>query len=376
MFHPPFCPNKDCSHHIRKKYSLPWYVLNGHYKTICFGLVQRYKCKHCKREFSSQTFHIDYFAKKKCNYETIYNHIVSSAGNRDISRALKVSPNVIQNRIGRLSRQCAAVHSEIMSLCDLKENLTADGLESFCYSQYFPNNIHLLAGAESRVVYYLNGETIRRKGRMTAAQKERRKELEEEWKVRKGGIRKSFKEMLFEMKDLYERSSRNELTLYSDEKYDYVLAFRHSKELRMLLESGEWVHHRTNSKVARTIWNMLFASNYIDREVRKGLSDHHRETVQWAKDMSEMFKRLIIFIVHHNVKMPFDVKKERKDDRVHWEVAGVSKKVIANAWKGIFRMRRFYTHIELPDFWKKIWFSEVRTPLDKRGGFKPVYLYM
>ena len=68
---------------------------------------------------------------------------------------------------------------------------------------------------------------------MTDYQKARREELENEWEVTKGGIKKSFREMLFEMKSLYERSSmkssKEGLILYTDMKYEYVTAFKHSK---------------------------------------------------------------------------------------------------------------------------------------------------
>ena len=376
MFIPPFCPNKECTYHDQKQYPFRWFTRNGFYKTKCFGRIQRYRCAHCRKEFSSQTFHLDYYAKKQCDYAQIFNHVVSSAGVRDIARSLNLGTDAIQNRIGRIARQCMAMHMEIMSHCDLSEDLVADGFESFCYSQYFPNNIHLLVGAKSRVLYFLNGVTIRRKGRMTARQKERREIVEEMWKAETGGIRKSFTELLFLMKKMYSVSSMNTLTLYTDEKYDYVRSFGSSKELSDLLTTREWRHHRTNSRIARTMKNPVFAANYMDREIRKGLSNHHRETVQWAKDMSEMFKRLIIFVVHHNVNMPYDVKNERTDDRVHWEIAGIPKRVLSHAWNRIFSMRRFVSHTELSTFWEKIWFSEVRTPLDLRGGYHPKYLYM
>jgi transposase-like protein len=376
MFIPPFCPNKACPYHNPKLCASKWFWNNGTYNTKCFNTVQRFKCRHCSKEFSTQTFHLDYYAKKQCDYEIIYNHVISSAGVRDIARALEVRTDVIQNRIGRLSRQCMAIHTEILSTCTLTEDLVADGFESFCYSQYFPNNIHLLVGNESRVLYFLNGVTIRRKGRMTIGQKKRREALEEVWQVEKGGVRKSFKELLFQMKELYDGSEKKKLTLYTDEKYDYVQAFGTCKKLQKLLDSGEWTHDRTNSRVARTTKNPLFAVNYMDREIRKGLSNHHRETVQWSKDMSEMFKRLIIYGVNHNVKMPYDVKHENQDDRVHWEVAGVSKGTLNKACDGIFTKRRFFSHCELSGFLEKVWLSKVRTPLDLRGGYHPKYLRM
>ena len=62
---------------------------------------------------------------------------------------------------------------------EIKEQLVVDGFETFEYSQYFPYHFNLAVGKESQMLYFFTHSPLRRKGSMTAAQKVRRKELED-----------------------------------------------------------------------------------------------------------------------------------------------------------------------------------------------------
>ena len=165
MRSPPFCPNPACTnhHHPPKR---KWFWKSGQYRTHTFGSIQRFICLSCFCRFSSQTFSIDYFAKKKINYHTIDKQLRSTGSIRDISRDLSCSTDTVLNRISRLAKNAIAVHSSLCATATYSEDLVADGFESFCVSQYFPNNITLLAGKESQYLYFANYCTLRRKGRM------------------------------------------------------------------------------------------------------------------------------------------------------------------------------------------------------------------
>jgi hypothetical protein len=75
----------------------------------------------------------------------------------------------------------------------------ADGFESFCCSQYFPNTITLLVGAILQYVYAIDHVTIRRKGRNDGKAEEKRGMLETRWRAEAGGIEKSFTRIAHEV---------------------------------------------------------------------------------------------------------------------------------------------------------------------------------
>jgi transposase-like protein len=82
---PPHCPNPECKHYDFPK-KPDWFQKAGTYSTLAFGNVPRFYCNSCGKYFSTQTFSIDYYAKKPVNYRYIYNQINAGAGIRNIAR--------------------------------------------------------------------------------------------------------------------------------------------------------------------------------------------------------------------------------------------------------------------------------------------------
>lgn len=71
------------------------------------------------------------------------------------------------------------------------------------------------------------------------------------------------------------------------------------------------------------------AVNYLDRQIRKDLSDHVRETVQWAKNSNDMMARLVIYQLFRNYLKPFRIRSGPGDIRTHGNVYGFDGKKIA-----------------------------------------------
>ena len=70
---------------------------------------------------------------------------------------------------------------------------------------------------------------------------------------------------------------------------------------------GRLEHHCTSSRAARTTANALFALNYVDREIRKYMSEHVRETVRQGREVNSQMKRMAIFMMVHNFLIPHRV---------------------------------------------------------------------
>jgi hypothetical protein len=85
VFRPPFCPQKDCHYHMHPPRSR-WCHKVGFHKTVCFGLVPRFKCLGCMRTFSSQTFSTNYYVKHVINYAHLEHQLASSASVRATAR--------------------------------------------------------------------------------------------------------------------------------------------------------------------------------------------------------------------------------------------------------------------------------------------------
>ena len=369
-----FCPNPECENHKENLPDTTWYTPNGLYKTHAFGAVQRYKCKTCNRGFSTQTFSLDYFAKKVINYEEVQQQVSSSVNNRALARNLNVSPATVTNRIDRLSRQCISFHTDQLAKIKLAEDLAADGFESFCVSQYFPDNINLLVGDKSQFVYFFNYVLIRRKGRMTDKQKEKRAELEKLVNFKQKGHEKGFREILVTIKDLMNDSKKEAITISTDEKPDYKRAIEHFPWFKGKIAAGEIIHNTISSRAARTHENPLFPVNYMDRELRKDQANHRRETVCFARNVNNMLNRMMIYFHWHNYHKPYRIADKEMSRYQHAEQAGLDRKEYTGELFHLFTRRRFLSFSrQVKRFWKLLWKKMLVTPLSEGREYYPRY---
>jgi hypothetical protein len=174
-----FCPNSKCKWHLAAPEE-QWYSSAGHHDTLAFGRVPRFKCHSCGKTFSTQTFSIDYWAKRTLDYPAFLLQQSSSESIRALSRSFRVSCGTILNKVDRLSRQALALHARVRKLARKGEAVCVDGFVSFDVSQFFPNEITLSITSSSRFALELVHATRKRSGTMTNNQKARASSLNEE----------------------------------------------------------------------------------------------------------------------------------------------------------------------------------------------------
>jgi hypothetical protein len=281
----PFCPHPDCPCHrldSDEPYTQfqPW----GSYSTAAFGLVPRFRCLVCGHTFSTQTFRVDYYAKRVIDYSDLLHRFVATSSLSALGRALAASTDTISNRISRAARQAIAFGSHLARTRRPSEDLVADGFESFCVSQYFPNNITILVGSESQFVYAADHVTIRRKGRMTNKQKAKRAILEKRFKANSKGIERSFSRIATESLRVLSDEGRPGIELWTDEHQAYPRGIAGSPCAASMQGIGRLTHQTVSSRAARTTENPLFSVNYFDREIRKDLHEHVRESTCFGRN--------------------------------------------------------------------------------------------
>ncbi len=370
MLIPPFCPHSECDYHLSVPKDRTWYVCNGHYLSKVGGRIQRFRCKQCGHQFSSQTFSLDYGVKRHIPYRDLFSLLISSSGIRDMGRILKTSPNCITNRISRLARQSLVLHSTLLGELSLTEDLVADGFESFAVSQYFPNNIQLLAGKESQFWLVTDYAHLRRKGRMTPYQKRRNEKLQAQFIDGRVTIYKSFKRLMHILLILLDQSGRTGVRLFTDhhQSYQWVISdLTHDDKAHI-------EHVRCSSTLPRTVSNQLFSANYLDREIRKDLAEHTRETVQFGRNVVNQMERLAIYRAYHNYYKPFRIRDKKGQRCTHAEKAGIALASIQREKKTFFTQRRFLSRIRRDKYLDiEVWLRGISTPLKKSTEELPNY---
>ena len=343
-FEPPFCPNPACRFHAdsrgwRRKRA-GFFVRRASPHTI-----QRYRCTHCRRSFSSQTFSTTYWLRDPRLPRAVFLRALSCAAYRQIARDLVVAPSTVQRQVERLGRHCLLFHVWLRPKGPLTEALAVDGLESFEFSQYNPTHFHNAVGCTSHFFYGFTDSELRRKGRMTARQKRRRTALE----ARYG--RPDPQSIEREMAALVETVAPAgvRIELHSDDHPAYRRAWRR-------LPAHRIDHRITPGRAARTPANPLFAVNLLDLLIRHSSANHKRETIAYSKRRQAAADRLWIFAVWRNAMKCFS---ERKRDATPAQRLGLLSRPLRP--EDVLAQRLFPGRIALPPRWALYYWRQTPT---------------
>ena len=373
---PSFCPNPDCSHHFDESeaYAGHWKHV-GSYHTLVVGNVPRFRCLACGKGFSERTFSVDYYTKRLFDLREIHRATSQGESVSSIARHLTVSVESFQNRVERLSRNGLAMHEYLLADLRLTENLVADGFENFDRSQFFPNNINLLVGQKSQILYGVTHTTIRRKGRMNRKQKQMRAKLEKRYRAPKKGIETSFTRLLGLIPGMWDCAKKPKLGLWTDKHKAYPRSILHVPLLAQCQCDGSFVHSVWPSKARRSLFNPLFPVNYYDRELRKDIAAFRRESTCYTRNTANGLARLTLHLVYHNYQKPFRVGSGKKTEKVHAEKAGIAASRIAGQFATFYTDRAFLSKQKLSAESRKIWLKEAVTPLKVGATYLPKYAF-
>ena len=372
MIRPRFCPRKDCRFHEQKNLVKGWYRSAGTYGTFAFGTVLRFQCIHCRKYFSTQTFSLDYYSKRTLNYRRLFDHLITTSSIRDMARDFSVSVDVVLNKLERLGRNCVGVLQEMSNRLTNDEDVVADGIESFTVSQYFPFHLNVLVGKESQTVYWYDYVTLRRKGRMTEEQKRKREELERKFRADPKGVTRSFGELYDRIAHLICDGRRAKVACYTDEHPAYVRARKKQVSINALMGQQRFIHRRINSGKPRSRENPMFSVNYLDRQIRKDLAEHVRETVCFGRNVNRVMDRVAIYLYYHNLRKPY--RESKGDYRSHAQVSGLTDCMVKKLQYGVFSRRVFYSKAGIEGVLQKQWLRRYQTPLKERPEYIPKHV--
>ena len=343
--------------------SYQWYTGDGSHYTKAFGQVRRYRCLLCGKTFSNQTFSINYYAKKIVDYGDLSERHSGSMCLRATARSMRLSTGSVQNRLDRLSRQAIAAHSLLRRRLDPCDSVCIDGFVSFDVSQFFQSEITISVTSSSQVVLDLSHATRKRSGTMTETQKAKAELLYEQFDFEQDAVARTFKDVFDVTAKERPPAMNRPLIIITDEKKEYARIVQGSAPWKDQDNDHRIVHHTVPSTLIRNVYNPLFPSNYIDREIRKDQANHHRETCCFSRSVANGMGRLALYLLDHNYRKKFRIKKPVRDVRLHGEVGGIPRPLIDRVMPVARRKRAFLTRLKLEPAFERIWKKDFRTPL-------------
>lgn len=340
---PPHCPNPNCTYFNTFSPGWPFKRKGFFSRRTSPNRIQRFTCLACKRHFSTQTFSTTYWQKRPELVTRLLMMVVGCMANRQMARALGCSPSTIAHQVSRLGRLCLLLQArELGRVRELRE-IAIDGFESFEWSQYFPFHHNVAVDVPSGYFLYHTDSPLRRKGRMTEHQKQKRARLEAKLgkpspRAVEAGVR-----------DLLEVVVRHHpAVLRSDDHRAYPRA------LGSLSASVE--HRITSSKERRDQRNPLWEVNLLDLMIRHSTAAHKRETIAWAKRRQASIEKLAIFQVWRNYI-------KRRHEKGRQVTPAMLLGVVCRPWRirDLLDRRLFFEKTALSARWKQYYRREVAT---------------
>lgn len=332
---PPHCPNSLCRFHKPGNDLWRWERYGFYVRKSDGRKVPRFRCDTCRRTFSTQTFSTTYWLKRPDLLRPVFWRLVGGSGFRQIAREFGISPQTVLGLSARLGRHCLLYFQQRRPR-RIHEAVAFDSFQSFEFSQDHPTLFHFVTGRTSHFTYGFTESELRRSGRMTTEQKERRARIEAT--LGRPDPRSTQKEVEAVFRIVAPEAQS--LEVHSDEHLDYPRAFRRIRHLR--------IEHRTiSSRAARTANNPLFPVNLLDMLIRHSGANHKRETVAFSKRRQGACDRHWIFLVWRNWMKCFS---ERKRDSSPAMRLGIAEKRLSV--EELLGQRLFPAHDPLPARWQ------------------------
>jgi transposase-like protein len=340
---PPFCPNRDCDSHATPG---TWrFKKKGFYERLRGPRrVQRYVCRSCRRNFSSQTFSATYWLKVPHRLAALFHRLIGCSGLRQIAREFGLAHSSVQRQSERLGRHCLLLLEEHRPRGAPSEPLVLDGLRTFEHSQYWPFDLNLLIGV-SHYVYGFNDAELRRSGTLRPGQRARRAELEAvHGRPAPQATRQAVVELVGRVVP-----PEAEADIESDAHAAYPQAFARLSDRRIR-------HRATSSRASRTSRNPLFPANLADLLLRHASANHKRETIAFSKRRQGALYRAAIWAVWRNF---MKARSENRRDEPPGVVLGQIPRRLTV--REVLAVRRFPWRLALGPWLERCYFARIPT---------------
>ena len=266
MFTPTHCPHSECpNHRLAMPDSISRY---GRYRPSCRAhAVERFRCSECKRTFSRQTFRADYRQRKPYLNTMFFHLMVNCVGQRQAATVLGVARRTVERRFVWLARHCRGFHRNHMKRACLEGPFQLDEFETFESNRYQPLTVPVLIDRTTFFIVGTEVAPIRRKGRMTRLQLERRAEHEARHGRRPTDSPRAVRAVLEKLLPVVPTA----VVLDSDHKPSY-------QRIGKTLFGNRFVGRTHDAKRRRDKENPLFPINHTNARLRHFLSRLRRRS--------------------------------------------------------------------------------------------------
>ena len=252
--------------------------------------MQRFRCKGCRRTFSSQTFRIDYRDRRPEHNELLLTFLFSGVGLRQSGRNLGLSVHAVQKKFRKLARHLRLLNRNLLVKLPARRTFLFDEIETYEESPIRPLTVPVLMDKESWLLVDTRAAPIRRVARRGSRSHRRLMHHEMVYGRRKDLGRECVRQSLGRLQRLLAGQSA---VLLTDEKALYGALCRR--------RFGPQVAHRRWSGAApRDDFNPLKPINTTEAMLRDNNGRLRRRTWLVTKTRRSLALQLALFQAYRN----------------------------------------------------------------------------
>ncbi len=297
MFVPPCCPRVECPMHTAPEPG--FFQRDGSYEVSCRSqLVPRFRCKHCGKRFSRQTFRLDCHARKPWLEPQIFERLCSGTGLRRIAQCLGVSRSTVERKFHKLGEQLRKLHENTLGSFAECIEMLLDELETFETCRLTrPLTVPILIERSSYFVFDAQCDTLPPRGRLTKPDRARVRADANRFGKRSNRSAKVVARVLATATRCL--GSCAKIVIDTDKKRSYPGL------IEKAFTGHAVTHLTTSSKAPRTTWNPLFPINLSNAMARDLMGRLHRRSWLVSKERRYLDAHLALWMVHRNYVRPW-----------------------------------------------------------------------
>lgn len=357
QFQPPFCPRPHCPAH-KAKGTFRWHRHSSYTRAAFPHVVSRFRCLTCGGTFSQLAFSTVYYLKRPDLLAPIAAGLLAGSAHRQLARSLGCAHDTVTRMSARLGRHAILLQAlSLQALSAIHEPVVYDDFETFAYSQDLPIAVGTATGQRSWFVYSLQAARHRRVGRLSSAQRARKRNT----RSFPGSYRASFARLLHQLAP--KRAPGRLLRLVTDGHEAYRQAVQGSRvrsaiDHRAFPNPPRGPKGSVRSRTAIERDRQMFAADILHKLIRHSMAHHRRETIAFCQRHNALLERMFLMGIWRNW---IKARTERKPDATTpamW--LGLADRPWS--WSRVLAQRLFPSRISLPESWDETYRRESTTP--------------
>ena len=251
---------------------------------------QRYRCKPCRKTFSSASFELCYRQRKRQLNSSIFECLVSGMSQRRLARVFKTNRKTVVRKFIFLGLYSDLILKQLGSQ-SISQEIEFDDLETFEHTKLKPLSVIMAVESKTRRILGFRVARMPAKGHLVYRSIKKYGKRADE--------RKYFREQLFT--ELSERTSLK-VCLKSDENPHYKSSVkRHFPQSRYQMFKGQRGCVTGQGELKAIAFDPLFSLNHTFAMLRANINRLFRRTWNTTKKPERLALHISLYALYHNL---------------------------------------------------------------------------